>query len=131
MHAHVKVLGVVYIVLGSLGVLLTALFSSVLLGVLTTAASPAVDTDAAAGATFLHIAVLMLTLAMLTLSLPGIICGWGLLRFKSWARIVGIVLAAIEIVFPPVFTIIGAYGLWVLLSRETEALFAAAASPSN
>ena len=56
-------------------------------------------------------------------SLPSLITGYGLLNFKPWARIVGIVLSAISLINIPIGTIIGAYGLWVLLSKETEQLF--------
>jgi hypothetical protein len=57
------------------------------------------------------------------LSLPGLIAGLGLLQLKSWARILGIVLCAINLINIPFGTIFGIYGLWVLLSKETERLF--------
>ena len=56
-------------------------------------------------------------------ALPSLITGYGLLHYKPWSRIVGIVLSAISLIFVPVGTIIGAYGLWVLLSKNTEQLF--------
>ena len=51
------------------------------------------------------------------------ITGFGLLKLKPWARIVGIVLCAINLINIPFGTILGAYGLWVLLNGETERLF--------
>jgi hypothetical protein len=45
------------------------------------------------------------------------------LYFKSWARIVGIVLSAVSLINIPIGTAVGAYGLWVLLNKETERLF--------
>ena len=60
---------------------------------------------------------------VLILSLPGLIAGIGLLKFRPWARILGIVISALDLMSVPIGTAIGIYGLWVLLSNETEALF--------
>jgi hypothetical protein len=57
------------------------------------------------------------------LSAPGLIAGIGLLRFRPWGRILGIVISALDLVSVPIGTALGVYGLWVLLSNETEALF--------
>jgi len=62
---------------------------------------------------------------ILVLSLPGLIAGFGLLTFKPWARILGIVLCAINLINIPFGTIFGAYGLWVLLNKDTERMFGA------
>ena len=56
-------------------------------------------------------------------SLPGLITGIGLLKLQPWARIVGLVLAAINLINIPFGTVLGIYGLWVLLNKETETLF--------
>ena len=48
----------------------------------------------------------------------------GLLRYSEWARILGIVLAAISLPGVPFGTAMGVYGLWVLLNAETVRLFA-------
>jgi hypothetical protein len=58
------------------------------------------------------------------LSLPGLIIGIGLMQFRPWARIAGIVLSALDLVsVPPFGTALGIYGLWVLLNNETERMF--------
>jgi hypothetical protein len=62
-------------------------------------------------------------LAVLVLSLPGLIIGIGLLQFRPWARIGGIVLSALDLFGFPFHTALGIYGLWVLLNRETEQMF--------
>jgi hypothetical protein len=61
---------------------------------------------------------------LVILSLPGIIGGWGLLRYKPWARILVIILAVIELFNVPLGTAVGVYSLWALLQNETEQLFA-------
>lgn len=63
------------------------------------------------------LAALILTIGI------GVIAGIGLLKFKSWARILGIVLCAICLLVIPFGTIFGIYGLWVLLSKDSERLF--------
>ena len=56
-------------------------------------------------------------------ALPGLVDGIWTAQCKPWARIVGIVLSAISLINIPIGTVIGIYGLWVLLSKETEPLF--------
>jgi hypothetical protein len=57
------------------------------------------------------------------LSLPSLVCGWGLLRRRAWSRWLGIFLAALAVVQVPVGTIVGGYILWVLLSARFESWF--------
>ena len=64
---------------------------------------------------------------VLVLSLPGLIAGFGLLRLRPWARILTIVLSALNLLNVPIGTALGIYGLWVLLQAETEQLFAQSA----
>jgi hypothetical protein len=61
---------------------------------------------------------------LLILSLPGIVAGIGLLKYRPWARIVTIVLSALNLMNFPIGTILGIYGLWVMLSDEGSRLFA-------
>jgi hypothetical protein len=55
---------------------------------------------------------------VLLLSLPGVIAGYGLLNYRTWARMLAIVLSAINLIHPPFGTLLGVYGLWVLLSEK-------------
>jgi hypothetical protein len=64
---------------------------------------------------------------LVVLSLPGIIIGVGLLRLRPWARIAGIVVSMLSLIMIPFGTLLGAYGLWVLFSKDTEQLFSKAA----
>jgi len=49
--------------------------------------------------------------------------GFGLLTFEPWARVLGIVLSALNLINVVVGTLLGAYGLWVLLNKDAERLF--------
>ncbi len=51
------------------------------------------------------------------------IIGIGLVQFRSWARIGGLVLSILDLIWIPFGTILGVYGLWVLLSKDTERAF--------
>ena len=123
MTTHVKVLGVLYIVFGALGVC-AALFLGLSLGIAGGVVGTAADVeDAAVALPIIGIAGTALVVFLLAVSLPGLVTGIGLLKFQPWARIVGIVLAAINLISFPFGTALGIYGLWVLLNKETEALF--------
>jgi hypothetical protein len=51
------------------------------------------------------------------------VCGFYLGKFDDWARYLMVILCAMNLLNPPVGTAMGIYGLWVLLSPETEPLF--------
>jgi uncharacterized membrane protein (DUF2068 family) len=51
----------------------------------------------------------------------GVIAGWGLYERRSWARVLAIVLAFLNLLHPPFGTAIGIYTLWVLLPAASEA----------
>ena len=59
----------------------------------------------------------------ITLSLPGILAGIGLLQRKAWGRILGIVVAILDLFNVPVGTALGIYTLWVLTANEATAYF--------
>ncbi len=128
MQTHVKVLAVLFIVFSALGVLsaiaLLAVFGASA-GIVGATAEPG---DAALAIPIIGLAGMGLVIFLLMVSLPGLIAGFGLLKLKPWARILGIVLCAINLINIPIGTIFGAYGLWVLLNKETEQMFGAPAS---
>lgn len=57
------------------------------------------------------------------LSTLGLVGGIGLLAYKSWARYLVMVVAAIGCLNIPIGTLKGVYTLWVLLQDETIKLF--------
>jgi hypothetical protein len=124
MQTHVKVLAVLFIVFGALGVLaalgLMAVFGGAM-GIVGATAPP--DEGAAIALPIIGLTGTLLTAFLLLVSLPGLVAGFGLLSYRNWARILGIVLCAVNLIHIPFGTILGVYGLWVLLSKETEQLF--------
>jgi hypothetical protein len=59
------------------------------------------------------------------LALPGIAAGIGLLRRKSWGRVLAIVVGILNLINFPVGTIIGVYTLWVLFQNTATNYFTA------
>jgi|SRR3954462_7868217 hypothetical protein len=123
MRTHVKVLGVLYIALSIFGVC-----AALLLGLAIGTASGIVGLnadahDAAIALPIIGLAGTALITFLLAVSLPGLVTGIGLLKFQPWARILGIVLAVLQLINIPFGTVLGIYALWVLLSKETEPLF--------
>jgi hypothetical protein len=61
---------------------------------------------------------------LIAVSVLGIIGGAGLLRLRSWARYLVLVLSIVDLLNIPFGTAIGIYSIWVLVNDETVKLFA-------
>ena len=61
---------------------------------------------------------------MFVLAIPGIIAGVGLLKRKSWARVLAIVLGILNLSNFPIGTAVGVYTLFVLLQSDASDVFA-------
>lgn len=57
------------------------------------------------------------------LAVPCLIGGWYLRRFDERARSALIVTSALNLLNVPIGSLLGGYGIWVLLTEETEPLF--------
>jgi hypothetical protein len=125
MAQHVKILGILHIVFGGLGVI-GAIIVLMIFGGLSAFVDLS-DHGSDVPAPILGIIGGVLFIVILIISLPGLIIGIGLLQFRPWARIGGIVISALDLLAPPLHTILGIYGLWVLLNREVEQMFAVSA----
>ena len=124
MDQHVKILGVLYIVLGTMGILAALICLMIFggaAGFLGIVAQE--EPDARIAVPIVGAFAVGLFLFLLVLSLPGIIAGVGLLKLRPWARIVTVILSALNLMNIPIGTLVGGYGLWVMLSAETEKLF--------
>lgn len=124
MQQHVKILAVLHIVLGALGVL-AALIVMLVFGGIAAVVGISEQTAGAADVASPWIGILggVIMVVVLVISLPGLIAGIGLLTFQPWARILTIILSALELPGFPIHTALGIYGLWVLLSNDGTALF--------
>jgi hypothetical protein len=124
-ETHVKVLAVLHIVFGVCLVLiaLVVLGAFSIAGIAT--AAGASGGDAVVALPIIGLTGTALFVILLIFSLPALLGGIGLLKFQPWARILVIVLSALNILNFPLGTMLGAYGLYVLLSKEGSRLFEA------
>jgi len=120
MENHIKILAILMIIYGAIGVL--AVLAVMLIfggaGLISTGASG----DAAPALIAGMIGIVISAFVLLT-HLPGLIVGFGLLKYKPWARVLGIIISLLFLLSFPIGTVVGIYGLWVLFQSETVNLF--------
>jgi hypothetical protein len=116
MSTHVKIIGWLHIIFGLFGILTAlALFGG---GILGGAFAGSLKGMVGMGLIGTFVGVMVAVIA-----LPGLIAGYGLLKYYDWARILMIVIAVLELIQYPNGTVLGIYTLWALLSADGAALF--------
>ncbi len=115
MAQHVKILGILHIVLGSLGILAGIIVLLVMGGIAGLVGVTDHSADSAVAVPLLGGIGGLVFLILACISLPGIIAGFGLMQFKPWARILTLIISALELFSIPFGTALGIYGFWVLL----------------
>jgi len=123
MAQHVKVLGILHIIYGALLVMVGLIVFVILGGIAGLVSAADRSPDSAVAIPVLGGIGGLVFVILLAISLPGIVAGFGLVQFKPWARILTLVLSALELFSIPLGTALGIYGFWVLLKPETEQLF--------
>jgi hypothetical protein len=120
MEKHVKVVGVIHLGFG-----IVNLICSMLLFVLFRMVLDLIPTEEIPEIVFRLITgvVNVFPFLLLLFGLLDIIGGTGLLMFKSWARYLILVVAAMGLLNIPIGTLKGVYTLWVLMQDETVKLF--------
>jgi len=119
MEKHVAILGVLYIAFSSLGILAAIIvFVAIAGGGLLSGEPKAIAVTASVGSAIAFFLALI--------SVPGIIGGIGILKRKSWARILVMILGFLNLLNIPIGTAVGIYTIWVLMKDETARLFASA-----
>ncbi|HUP49677.1 MAG TPA: hypothetical protein VNA04_12900 [Thermoanaerobaculia bacterium] len=116
MEQHIKIVSILYIIMGVLGILAAILVFVIGAG----AGMLSGDRDAAL---FGGTCGLVIAAFIAVLSLPSIIAGVGLKNRREWARILTLILSVISLFNFPLGTALGAYALWVLLDDQSRAYF--------
>lgn len=111
MEQHIKILAAIHIIWNALVLLLGLLIFLVV--VVAGAASGEAGAFALTGA----VGVILL-IVMAAVALPGIIGGYGLLKRRSWSRIVLLIVGALSLMSFPFGTALGIYTIWVLTKQE-------------
>ncbi|MGH9769455.1 MAG: hypothetical protein ACREAB_18685 [Blastocatellia bacterium] len=113
MERHIRILGIIYIAFGALGILAALLLFVGVTGegLLSENGETILITASAATAVAIFL-ILISTLA--------IIGGMGLLQRRSWARMLVIVLGCLYLPSFPLGTAVGIYTLWALTKREAR-----------
>lgn len=127
MEQHVKILAVLNIVFGGLGLLMALIVLVFFGGLAGIAGSDShASPDDAGGAIALGVIGGIGFLVLAVVSVPLLIAGLGLLKHRRWAQVLAIVMAVLSLINIPFGTALGIYGLWVLLNKDTKPLFEAA-----
>jgi hypothetical protein len=122
MDQHVKALGVIHIAYGALGSALAFLvFIAVIGGGLISGESDAIIATSIVGT--------VAGFFLLLVFLPGVIGGIYLLQRQSWARILLIVVGALNLLNVPLGTALGIYTIWVLTRPEATRELSPATGP--
>src|SRR5262245_23690552 len=103
-ETHVKVLGILNIVAGAVGLCFALLFVVIFSGA---ALGASADADAATALPIIGLTGTALVLFMVVTSLPAVIIGYGLYRVRPWSRTAGIVISVVSLVFFPFGTALG------------------------
>lgn len=116
MEGQTKVIGVLWIIYGSLGILLGLMIVGLLFGI------SFLPEDQESPILLRTVAIAGGGLIAL-LSLPEVIAGFALLKFKEWGRILALIVAVLNVIWFPIGTALSIYTFVILLNTETSAVF--------
>lgn len=125
MEQHIKVLSVLFVILGILGIVVAVAFMLLGAGTAATILSQDQGPDAQVGAAWAGGCITFIAALFGILAIPSILAGWGLSQRKSWARILTIILAILSLPSFPVGTAIGVYALVILFNEESKRILSA------
>lgn len=132
MRDHIKLLGILNLVWSSASIAiglvvllafggLAAFFGVVGVG------WPDNNVDSLIAGPFMALIGVAIVLLICCVSLPAFIGGIGLLKMKSWSRVLMIVVSILHLFTFPIGTALGVYGLWVLFNDDARRLLESAA----
>lgn len=112
MEKHLTFIAVINIALGFIGFFVgVGLFFVITGGGLISREPIAIFVTSAVGS--------VLAIFFMFMSVPGIIGGIGLLKRKSWSRIMMLIISVLGLLNIPFGTIIGVYTIWALMQDES------------
>ncbi len=124
MAQHVKIIGILHVVLGGMGVLAGIAFLALFGGLAGLVNAVDQGADSAVAVPLLGGIGNILFFVLLLFSLPSLVGGIALLMLAPWSRVFMIVVSVLYLFHFPIGTALGVYGLWALPKPETKAVFA-------
>lgn len=122
MDQHIRILSVLFIIFGVLGLLAAVVVFMVGAGTVASILADDNSDEAKVGAAWAGGCITTVSVLVGLLSIPNIIAGWGLSRRKRWARILTIILGIIALPQMPIGTALGLYAIIIMFNDETKAL---------
>ena len=120
MKKHITAVGAIHIGFGIVGLIAAFIVIVVLVGTGLLVLSIEGDN---VPLTIMGSVALFVTLILAIFSIPEIIGGVALLRYKNWARYLILIIAVLNLFNIPIGTAVGVYSIWVLMQDKTEELF--------
>mgnify|MGYP001198494830 CR=1 FL=1 len=115
MEGHVRTVAILHIVLSIMGFFLSIVIYLVLNLILG-------FTDVNELRIIFSIVANIVAGFLFVISIPGLIGGIGLYKFKEWARILILIVSALKLLNFPVGTAVGIYSIWALVQKDSIAL---------
>lgn len=118
MHTHIKIVGWLNIIFAMISIIGALCLSAILTG------SGLISNDQTA-ITVLGIISSVAVGTAILFSIPELVAGIGVLKYKQWARILVIILGIFDLLaFPFIIpALFGIYILWVMFNSETQQIF--------
>lgn len=117
MEMHVKIVGWLHVIGSSVFLMVGLLLLMLLPGIGLASGDPVARR-------VLGVVGPVLFVFLTVIALPGLAAGYGLLRRRSWSRVLAIVVGIINLMNFPVGTMIGIYSCFVLLQEASADYFA-------
>jgi len=124
MDKHVTALGVLFLVLGIMGVIgMAAVAVIFLIGGAVISSVAAHEPDVPGILTLLPMGFgLFICLAIAVSTIPSLVAGYGLLLKRRWSRVWALVAGILNLPGFPMGTVVGIYAIWAYLQTETESV---------
>ena len=120
MESHKKVLGILFVVLGSLQLLTMLLLNMFFGAIFTFALSEAEPQEQRILQLVMSIVRFIPLLVIIFMALPGIAAGIGLLAKQKWAMIVALIIGCLNLFSFPFGTALGIYTIWVYSEDQRQ-----------
>lgn len=124
MDKHVTVLGVLFLVLGIMGVIGMAIVAVIFLiggAVISSVAAHEPDVPGILSLVSVGFGV-FICLAIAVSTIPSLVAGYGLLQKRRWSKVWALVAGLLNLPGFPLGTVVGIYAVWVSLQAETESV---------